>query len=374
MKIISLDRIYEETAIIAENGRHQLIKASRRSELIDPTGDVFIKCYRDLSPVLDWRQIFGKWSHVAGVHTAKAVDFGLWKGSPAVVFPWISGVNLQELFAAEVLPENIIEEIMTQAQLGLRELASSGLHHGDLSLVNIMVDLEGRVVLLDYDSNALDAHSLRATPHFVAPEIWLGEPPSWESDLYSLGLIEKYLRGEFLIMPQSSQERLRRESLQWADSTSCWLHPNPKQRRWSSRSSQAPVQSALARQVRRVFLRREASVGTCSLNQVELNQGKLNLYPIKGRAIRVFLCSLAMIFGAHASEATRNLGKGELSVRTQKWVRLKVGKTILGTSPFRIHLREGQHEIQWESYRRRGSKLLTVKEGEHKVLKDKDFF
>ena len=61
-----------------------------------------------------------------------------------------------------------------------------------------MVDLAGRVVLTDFgiasyvlppDDGSIDAPRVRGTPHFMAPELFVGAKPTPSSDLYALGCV-----------------------------------------------------------------------------------------------------------------------------------------------------------------------------------------
>ena len=76
--------------------------------------------------------------------------------------------------------------------------------HGDVKAQNVMRQVGGRIVLADFGAARLaETGVLRrpvtvVTPHYAAPEILLGVPPSAQSDLYSLGVLLFYLvTGQF---------------------------------------------------------------------------------------------------------------------------------------------------------------------------------
>ncbi len=114
------------------------------------------------------------------------------------IMPVVAGENLQALLArAGALP-------LAQAQLYLEQLAAAldyahvhGVLHRDVKAANILLPLEGGLLLTDFGLGSLTieqnfAHARRAMPGMldaIAPEYVLGRPGDQRADLYSLGAV-----------------------------------------------------------------------------------------------------------------------------------------------------------------------------------------
>ena len=94
--------------------------------------------------------------------------------------------------------------------MGAREAASVGIDlcqalaavhgadlvHGDVKAQNVMREKGGRIVLMDFGAGRVQGASaigVAGTPMYLAPEVLAGEPPTPQSDLYSLGVLLFYL-------------------------------------------------------------------------------------------------------------------------------------------------------------------------------------
>eukprot|EP00993_Chasmostoma_nieuportense_P000417 NODE_1386_length_1525_cov_44.293991_g1311_i0.p1 GENE.NODE_1386_length_1525_cov_44.293991_g1311_i0~~NODE_1386_length_1525_cov_44.293991_g1311_i0.p1 ORF type:complete len:479 (-),score=93.21 NODE_1386_length_1525_cov_44.293991_g1311_i0:47-1483(-) len=84
------------------------------------------------------------------------------------------------LFGA--LPERTIRCYLAQTLLALDYLHQLNLVHGDVKGANILVDVNGRVKLIDFGD--LDKQSA-GTPFWMAPEVLLGAEPTPASDVWS---------------------------------------------------------------------------------------------------------------------------------------------------------------------------------------------
>lgn len=94
----------------------------------------------------------------------------------------------------------------------LAAVHDAGLLHRDVKAQNVLREAGGRVVLGDFGTGlALDASRIEAapagTPLYLAPEVWLGQPATPRSDLYSLGaLLFLLVTGAFPVIGRSSAE------------------------------------------------------------------------------------------------------------------------------------------------------------------------
>jgi TolB-like protein len=92
----------------------------------------------------------------------------------------------------------------------LAAVHQAGFLHRDVKAQNVMREAGGRIVLMDFGAAAVvnaGSHSavdLKGTPLYLAPEVLQGEPPSVQSDLYSLGVLLHYLVcGDFPVTGRS---------------------------------------------------------------------------------------------------------------------------------------------------------------------------
>jgi serine/threonine-protein kinase len=74
----------------------------------------------------------------------------------------------------------------------LAAVHAARLVHGDVKAQNVMREHGGRIVLMDFGAGRAqdaDPAGVAGTPMYLAPEVLAGEPPTIQSDLYSLGVL-----------------------------------------------------------------------------------------------------------------------------------------------------------------------------------------
>jgi len=110
-----------------------------------------------------------------------------------------------ETLAARLRRKNSISTaegvaILKQMAAGLAALHAAGIIHRDIKPNNIMLDGAGSQVRLwitdfglarahEADPSLSDKRLVAGTPDYMAPELYLGRPPSQSSDLFALGVV-----------------------------------------------------------------------------------------------------------------------------------------------------------------------------------------
>jgi serine/threonine-protein kinase len=129
--------------------------------------------------------------NVVIVHGADCVDgrIGIW-------MEFVSGRTLEEIVRTSgPLPPDEVARIGIEVARGLSAVHRAGIVHRDVKAQNVMVQGDGRVVLMDFGSGHEfdDAErSAAGTPLYVAPEVLTGGPATARSDIYSLGVLLYY--------------------------------------------------------------------------------------------------------------------------------------------------------------------------------------
>ena len=129
----------------------------------------------------------------AAVHDGRA---GLWT-------ELVRGNSLAELLAQHgPFPPEEARSVGLDLCRALAAVHRHGLLHGDIKLENVMREVSGRIVLMDFGAaRELDAtHTpvVSGSLHYLAPEVMRGAAPSPASDIYALGVaLFRLLTGVF---------------------------------------------------------------------------------------------------------------------------------------------------------------------------------
>lgn len=115
---------------------------------------------------------------------------------PYLAIEYVEGQSLRQLLLQEPLPRDAAFNLIFQICDGMQYLHEQAIIHKDLKPENIIVDLEGRLKIIDFslacEAEQAKPHQLplfEGTPIYSAPEVLKGEKPLLSSDLYAIGLI-----------------------------------------------------------------------------------------------------------------------------------------------------------------------------------------
>ncbi len=132
---------------------------------------------------------------VSHPNVCRVYDVGDSDGQLFLSMEFVDGEDLASLLRRiGRLPDDKAIEIAQQLCAGLAAAHRSGVLHRDLKPSNVMIDGKGRARITDFGlaiaaSNADKERSPAGTPGYLAPELYEGQPPSVQSDLYALGLV-----------------------------------------------------------------------------------------------------------------------------------------------------------------------------------------
>ncbi|MEM9566374.1 MAG: serine/threonine-protein kinase, partial [Actinomycetota bacterium] len=116
-----------------------------------------------------------------------------------LALPWIEGATLaHRLASGPPLPLDRARTLVADLAAAVDALHDVGLVHGDLSPDNVLLDGDGRPVLIDLaasmsvDAAAIDRTTgleVATTPRYAAPEVAGGQPVGPSADVYAVALI-----------------------------------------------------------------------------------------------------------------------------------------------------------------------------------------
>jgi serine/threonine-protein kinase len=129
-------------------------------------------------------------------------------GVPIIAMEYVAGVPLSaHVRETPASPEDLLS-ISRQLAAGMAAAHEAGIVHGDLKPENVMVSEDGIVKILDFglarrlrrprpaatdDTGDLgiaeSGDGLYGTPRYLAPEQTRGEPATFESDVFALGVV-----------------------------------------------------------------------------------------------------------------------------------------------------------------------------------------
>lgn len=108
-----------------------------------------------------------------------------------LVMEYIEGFNLAEVIAMAIIPEGVASVILRQLCFALRCIHASEIVHGDLQPENILVGIDGRVRLCDFQcvNQPVDFGSTDTELHFGPGLQQVLHPSTSAMDIWSFGIV-----------------------------------------------------------------------------------------------------------------------------------------------------------------------------------------
>ncbi len=120
------------------------------------------------------------------------------RGIHYIVMEYIDGQSLDRVSKSRTLHVDEVLSFVKQILSGVKALHESGIIHRDLKPKNILVNQEGLLKIVDFGVAKTDGHTdpeitsagmLVGSVSYMAPEIVTGQPASFQSDIWSTGII-----------------------------------------------------------------------------------------------------------------------------------------------------------------------------------------
>ncbi len=369
--------VYKIDRLIGEGRTAAVYRAFREDRRGHSKQIVALKILKSKTAVPWLRREFETLARVNSPHCVRVLGWENLDVGCALVLEWIEGVTLLELGRSCELDEKAQAEVVHQVQEGLRALNNLGLHHGDLSPSNILIDQEGCARIVDFASEPPTENEVVGTPAYLAPELWEGGKSSIRSDLFALGLIAQDLAHSFQLIPDSVGH-CRRRSTEIASTVGAHslLDFSPEQRGFFPSKSDVSGKAALAKGVKDLLRRKEfAAVETAVLtyrHPLTLAQ-KFATYRTSFMLFILLIVSTAAT-GAQAPLIPESLRiPAQLSLRSQIWLEANLNGKKIGFAPIEMkNLLPGTHRLSWRTARGQGEKLIHLEPGATLRLSEND--
>jgi serine/threonine-protein kinase len=211
--------VFGPRVLVADLGRGGLARVLKGVRLEDGS----LAAVKLLDPQVasqdeDWSKRFAREQRILkGIedeHLVRIRDVGTLDGVPYLDMDFFAGETLDQVVERlGVLPEDRALDIAAQVAKGLEALHVRRIIHRDVKPENVLVDTGGRVRLCDFglskpqdDAGLTHEGEILGTAVFIAPETLQGEPPTFSSDIYALGItLFEMLTGEDAIEPAQAQ-------------------------------------------------------------------------------------------------------------------------------------------------------------------------
>jgi serine/threonine-protein kinase len=307
---------YQFRRVLGEGGFGQVVEAwdpkLRRSIAIKRLKPALLSSRPD--NLLDEARLAASLRHTAFVKIF-SIDGNAEQQS--IIMEFIEGATLGQSVREQPIDEARALDIVAQVAEAMEEAHAAQLIHGDLKPSNLMLDLSGRVRIMDFglarkiDPQATEValpEETTGTIAYLAPELLIGSPPNEQSDVYSLGVVlYEMLNGA---RPFAHLNGLALAAAHIQSSSDLWPFPPGV-----SLTAQTLVRSMTARdlnvrlrsmsQVRAAAL---ATKGSETLNNTRLPLGKNIVWTRPRRVAALSAVALAVAFVVGAFAVSSDIG------------------------------------------------------------------
>jgi len=158
-------------------------------------------------------------------HVLKPRETGTTREHLCTMFEYIEGQTLAQWMTDHPQPTiAAVRDIVDQIALGLRAFHRKEMLYQDLRPENVMIDATGTVKIIDFGSVSVaglseaaggtaESHEILGTVQFTAPEYFIGEGGTPQSDLYALGVLTyQLLSGGLPFGADAMRVRTRRDA------------------------------------------------------------------------------------------------------------------------------------------------------------------
>ncbi len=325
-KFISSGVEYQIVEFLGEGGCSEVYRAKRRLKEAGVDQELALKILKSETLVDIWRKEFQEFQNLKSPHLVNIFGFDKVDGRPALLMECIHGVSLSELRRYKNIPQSVAKEILRQIQQGLTDLHCLGKCHGDLSPNNILIDVNGRVVLTDF----LGQQAGFGTIEFTAPEIMSGQLSNPATDQYSFAKIAEWLGAKNLSdhFDGNGMERLAK----------------------------------LIQEVRKVKETRSFLTEPLSSEAFKLQS------PLQIKPLFLILPLVMFLVGSDASSVHRS--DYPIEIITENWAEISINGKKLGYPPIYFVSSTPEVFIEWRNHKSSGNLHLTLRQGEYRRIND----
>ena len=188
---------YRVHALLGEGAASHVWLATRNEDGLNAVVKVLKTTpAEDIDAFQRFRQEQAYIAEASHVNVVQILGHGFAGPYPFLVLEHFARGSLKDALQSALSPRQALA-VLAQLAGALAEIHAHGIVHRDLKPANVLVREDGSVAIADFGVAArLEAvHSdvrrqeVLGSPHYLAPELILGQPASPLTDLYSLGVV-----------------------------------------------------------------------------------------------------------------------------------------------------------------------------------------